>query len=89
LTQEQVALRTCTTALTDSLKASEGVAVTQTQMIGKRPSGWLVRGLSAQVGGLPARNYECLASTSGSSPPELVYLRLCAAGKSPWGCPVA
>jgi hypothetical protein len=87
LTQEDVALHTCTTALVERLHAPSGASPVQTQMIGERPSGWLVRGLSARVGDQPARNYECSVRTTESGPASLIYLRTCAAGESPWGCP--
>lgn len=84
-TEEDAALQVCTTALADRLGTSNA---TQTLMIGKRANGWLVRGLSAQVGDQAARNYECgLQHPAKSGPPRLTYLRLCEAGESPWGCP--
>jgi hypothetical protein len=86
-TQEDLAQRACTAALAERLHATNIDAVTQTRMIGRRDFGWLVRGLSRDVSGSGARNYECRLDDAGSEPPTLTYLRLCEPGQSPWGCP--
>jgi hypothetical protein len=86
-TQEDLALRVCNPELTEQLAVAEGDVAAQTQMIGRREGGWLVRGLSTVVQGAGAQNDECRLDDAGPRPPTLTYLRLCEAGESPWGCP--
>jgi hypothetical protein len=86
-THEDLALRACNEALRERLDISEKQGPAQTQMIGRREYGWLVRGLSRDVAGGGARNYECRLDDAASGPPTLTWVRLCAAGESPWGCP--
>ena len=89
-TQEDLALRACTAQLRERLHLPQDEAPSQTQMIGRRDGGWLVRGLTRTVGPTGPQNYQCrLADAPGapSAPPELVDLELCAAGPSPWGYP--
>lgn len=91
-TSEDRALQLCRRALQERVHAGkhpdeQGAAVTsQTQMIGRRSHGWLVRGLTVELAD-GARNYECKLDDEASGTPSLTYLRLCAAGGSPWGCP--
>jgi hypothetical protein len=86
-TQEELALRTCSAELGKRLDVPDGELTSQTQMIGQREYGWLVRGLSSAEVASGAQNYECRLEDDGSGPPTLTYLRLCEAGESPWGCP--
>jgi hypothetical protein len=87
LTNEDLALRACSAELRHRLDISDGATPSQTQMIGRREHGWLVRGLSRSVPGLGAQNYECRLDDGESGRPTLTYLRLCEAGDRPWGCP--
>jgi hypothetical protein len=86
-TQEDLAVRSCSAELRDRLDIPAGKPTSQTQMVGRRDYGWLVRGLSSAVSESGAQNYECRLDDAESGPPTLTYLRLCEAGESPWGCP--
>jgi hypothetical protein len=86
-TEETTALRLCSDELRKRLDIPKDEHSSQTQMIGKRDYGWLVRGLSREVPGAVAQNYECRLDDPASGRPTLTYLRLCEAGESPWGCP--
>lgn len=86
-THEDLALRACAAELRERLGVEEGETTSQTQMIGRRDYGWLVRGLSRDLPGIGAQNYECRLDDAQSGPPTLTYVRLCEAGESPWGCP--
>lgn len=83
---EDLALRACTAELQRELDVPAGDNAAATLMIGKRDYGWLVRGLSKPSRASGAQNFECRVDErpSGSA---LTYLRLCAPGESPWGCP--
>lgn len=83
---EDLARRACTAELQRELEVPAGDNAAATLMIGKRNYGWLVRGLSTPSGASGAQNFECRVD-EGVSGSALTYLRLCAPGESPWGCP--
>jgi hypothetical protein len=85
-TDEDLALRACSAELRQRLSIPEDDSTSQTQMIGRRDYGFLVRGLTSAAAPTGPQNYECRLDT-GTGRPTLTYLRLCRAGESPWGCP--
>ena len=73
-TDETSALRLCSAELRERLGISGEEHSSQTQMIGGRDDGWLVRGLSHEVPGVGERNYQCRLDDASSGPPTLTYL---------------